>query len=321
MTGPNVTWLPAAAFLFGVGFAGPANAAADDDRELRETRTVYCLLPDHRRDLAEAALALGLVTPSPSPTAIQRSPSPASRVTSPAAVPSAAPPADHVWVGGKWIPLLEWRSGHGAAFDKACDTLIGADPGRLRDDASIWPGLIGGMVPVAVGALLTLAATAWHVRRDRAAKVAMDVRMAAVAYRRAGLKYIKQWESGKNAPEDSEVQAAQYALEEQLAVMAGLRLAGAKKCRLLLKNMHERQEAPWGSSGQWMKRRTPEAKDKFSAQCFKQLDDEVSMVMTAARNAERLLPRPRVEWGSLRALTGGVRGGAGRLKALGRKRS
>ncbi|GAA1507008.1 hypothetical protein GCM10009677_44430 [Sphaerisporangium rubeum] len=320
MTGPIVRLL-AGVFLFGLGLAGPANAAVDDDRESRDARTVYCLLPEHRRDLAEAVVVLRLVTPGPSPAATRRVPSPSAspHVTSPAAVPSS-PSADDVWVEGKWISLLDWRTGHQAAFDKACDALIGADPQRLRDDASIWPGLIGGMVPVAVGALLTLVATAWHVRRDRAAKVAMDLRTAAVAYRRAGVEYIKQWRGDGNTPEDREVQAAQHALEGQLSVMAGLRLAGAKRCRLLLTEMYERQEPPWGSSGQWKRQRKADL-TKFSAQCFKELEHEVHTVMAAARDAERLLPRPRAGWGGLRALTGGVRDRARKMKALGRKKS
>jgi hypothetical protein len=117
------------------------------------------------------------------------------------------------------------------------------------------------------------------------------------------------------------VHAAQLALEGQLSVLAGLRLAGAQDCRLLLKSLRERQEPPWGSPGKWRQEHTAQAKQKFSSQCFARLDDEVGRVMTVATTAERLLPRLRIGWGGLRALAVGVRDRAVKMTALGRKRT
>jgi hypothetical protein len=149
----------------------------------------------------------------------------------------------------------------------------------------------------------------------------MDLRTVAVAYHRAGIEYIKQWLGSGKAPEDDAVRAAQLALEGQLSVLAGLRLPGVKDCRRLLKGLRERQEPPWGSSGKWKQERTPQAKQNFSAQCFAKLDDEVDKVLDVARTAERLLPRPRIGWGGLRALAGGVRDRAVKVTTLGRKRT
>jgi hypothetical protein len=283
------------AWVTGLGVAGSGAAHADDEQRRKDARAVYCLHLKHREDLVRAAAALGLATPASVPT-----PSPASSPTSsPAPTPRPAP-SDQVSLSGGNVPVEKWRAAHPPAFDRACAALIGAVPAQLAEPAGPWPAIIGGMVPVAVGALLTLGATGWSLRRQRTAKVAADLRTAAIAYRRAAGEYMDSWVTGGRAqPDDTQVRSTMHDLEAQLSLVCAARLRGAAHGRRLLEELRGDRAVPWGTVSAWQTavEEVPGGREGFRRRCREAVDRDVTRAQDLATGVERLLPRPGLPGG------------------------
>ncbi|MEU0520613.1 hypothetical protein [Streptosporangium sp. NPDC006007] len=224
---------------------GSFPAHADDGQKLRDARAVYCLSPARRTDLVHAAVSLGLVPPPPSPPSVPSS--------SPGAPPSPSrQPIENILINHTPVPLLRWRTADPASFEKACEALARSGPSRLGDEKGPWQSIIGGMIPVVVGALLTLIATTWHTRMDRRAKAAAELRTAAIAYRRAAEEYMDGWlKPGPQQPPDEPVRRARLDLEEQLSVVSTLRLRARTETTDLLKSLRRQVNVPWGDVAGW----------------------------------------------------------------------
>ncbi|MCG5214855.1 hypothetical protein [Streptosporangium sp. KLBMP 9127] len=292
-------------WVTGIALTGAGTAHADDDRRLEDARTVYCLQAKHRADLIQAAAALRLASPAPSPpprpSPAPRPASPARPSPSPSPSPAPSPSFDgHVMMSGTPVPAQVWSTASPSAFARACAALIGAVPSQLKEPAGPWPGIVGGMVPVVIGGLLTLAATSWHVRRDRTAKVAAELRTAAVAYRRAAGEYMDEWLADEgDQPVDTQVRSALLDLETQLSLVCAMRLRGAARSRRLLGELRGQREVPWGTAGEWHAA-TDETggREGFRTRCAEAIGRVADRANDLAATVERLVPRWPAKEGS-----------------------
>ena len=154
---------------------------------VEDSRLVYCSFLSHRQALADAAGALEVYSPGPSPGFL------------------GAPSFE------------EWRRQRPQDFSRACNILIAANrldtvppPTTAPSTApNLWPILISA----GVGAFLTLLGGEWKSRRDRQTLAAQALRNAAATFRRAGNAAIKVLAS----PMANSDGTAYYAARDELA--------------------------------------------------------------------------------------------------------
>lgn len=166
--GGALRWqLCAALLLVGVLAPGSASAATPDD-----ARNVVCLSASGRQEVVEAASALGLVT---------------------AASTSAA--VDPEGGGTEALTLDAWRKARPDEFRRACAAHVAAQAlTRGAPSASApGPGLLSWLLPLVVGALLTMGAAEIRSARDRGLANANGIRTAIAAFRDAVSVYGTEW--------------------------------------------------------------------------------------------------------------------------------
>ncbi|MFJ9917788.1 hypothetical protein ACIRSF_00660 [Streptomyces rubiginosohelvolus] len=146
---------------------GSASAATPDD-----ARNVVCLSGSGRQGVVDAASALGLVTAASTPAALDPS-------------------------GGRTeaLTLDAWRTARPDDFRRACAAHVEAQAltrGAPAASAS-GPGLLSWLLPLVVGALLTMGAAEIRSARDRGLANANGVRTATAAFRDAVSAYAAEW--------------------------------------------------------------------------------------------------------------------------------
>jgi hypothetical protein len=139
-----------------------------NDQASRDVDLVYCLAPAHQGGLVNSAASLGLIDPGSTPSAIR--------------------------VSGSVLPLTAWRSRDGGDFQRACDAY--AAPAARSGDSSGQGGGVGGvlgiLLPVAAGALLTLAADEFKQGSNRRWAQADALRDSWSAFRGIMDAYLRE---------------------------------------------------------------------------------------------------------------------------------
>jgi hypothetical protein len=109
----------------------------------RDASTVYCLLPEHRGDLVRAAVSLSVAAPGST--------------------------TGDVRTGGRHLTLDRWRAADGADFQRACGALASAQSAGTGSSGgtSEASAILGVLLPVIAGALLTMLAGDFRQASDR----------------------------------------------------------------------------------------------------------------------------------------------------------
>ncbi|MFD8235408.1 hypothetical protein ACFV20_26450 [Streptomyces sp. NPDC059696] len=154
--------------------AGQAVADSGDD-----VRLVYCLADDHRDELRQAALRLGVVR----------------RPSGPAAPDAVRVPGS----AGGAMALDDWAGKHGSDFERVCDAVMAAagdPPGASADQGGSGGlgGFLDGVYLLAAGAALTLVGQA--TERISAERRTHDRQLAAAVqeFRRIAWLYLAAYE-------------------------------------------------------------------------------------------------------------------------------
>ncbi|MBF8193110.1 hypothetical protein ITP53_47070 [Nonomuraea sp. K274] len=179
-----------------------------------DARTVYCLGGGQRAALAEAAVALQLAM--------------------------AGTARDQVTVSGRELTLEDWRKERAPAFDRACSALAAASKdGPAPAPSSGLDALLAVLLPVALGAGLTLVTAEWRSARDLGRLRADGVRTAAHAFVEAARDYAGAWvglKYGDASPRDDLLGRLRGELDGQLrrveVVRRGWRAVGRLRATL-----------------------------------------------------------------------------------------
>ncbi|MET9758908.1 hypothetical protein ABZ016_07610 [Streptomyces sp. NPDC006372] len=194
--------VPVLALLLLSATAG--RAAADSGKS--DVRLVYCLADEHRRDLRDAALRIGVV----------RRPAGAAGGVGAVEVPGR---------GGGVLSLDEWAERHRGDFERACDALMAAagdPPGASADQGGSGGlgGFLDGAYLLVTGAALTLVGQMTErisaERRTRGRQLAAAVR----EFRRIAWLYLAAYEQDPETGH-GEVLRAREALSGLLAQVPG----------------------------------------------------------------------------------------------------
>lgn len=149
-------------FLLLLLIAAPAYAQTPADTD---KRTVFCLGGETRAKLAEAAVSLKLAT---------------------------SPQNARLLVGGRQLTLEEWRDAKPKDFQRTCAAVAAGHPDqRTAEPASFLATMLGVLLPVVVGGLLTLFSTEWRVSANTGGKHADDLREAAFSFGEAVRDYAE----------------------------------------------------------------------------------------------------------------------------------
>ncbi|GII92018.1 hypothetical protein [Sinosporangium siamense] len=185
-------WVLGLAFL-----AGPAAFAAAPD-PAQDAQLVFCLSPAQRDPLLIAAVNLGIAS--------EKS-------------------GGNLKVHGKWLTVDQWRKEHKEPFDRACAALRASSPGAAPPEGGggAPSGWLGVLVPVAFGAVLTLASTEWRVASDRRRREA-DLLMARfTAFREAYAQQLHDWTDNDSRQPDPVMTRARHAdLLSQILLVGGM---------------------------------------------------------------------------------------------------
>jgi len=142
---------------------GSTADVADND-----ARLVYCMEPSHRDDLIDAAITLG--------------------------VAQSGSLSGEVRVGSRQMTTANWRKARRAGFDRACDAITAASIPATQDSSSqdsALKSLLDILLPVAAGALLTLAIDDLHTASDRGWAKADELRSSWRSFARSVTDYIQ----------------------------------------------------------------------------------------------------------------------------------
>jgi hypothetical protein len=167
----------------------PTGCALTGEAGPRDARLVYCLSPEHRQDLVEAAVILGAGRPAPVP--------------------------DQLVVAGEQTTIEKWRATRPDDFDRACEALT-ATVLPSAGGAPVSPDAAGGgtdsmtaiLLPVVVGALLAWFAAEWRANAVTARLEADNLVTAVRGYARAGNAHARGWvaqATGSPRPDDGPV--------------------------------------------------------------------------------------------------------------------
>lgn len=146
---------------------GTAWAASPSDAE-----KVFCLTGAGRQGVVDAAVALGL-----------------------AAAGSTSAGVDPAGGAVESLGLDTWRKREPADFRRACTAHVkaaGLTQGAPASSASS-PGFLTWLLPLLVGALLTLGSAEFRSKRDRGLADANGIRAATVAFRDSVSSYAAAW--------------------------------------------------------------------------------------------------------------------------------
>lgn len=137
-------------------------------------RDVYCLVDANPAELVHAAETLGLARAGSAPATLRTSPESAS------------------------LSVGQWSKLHSRSFQRACDTLIAAN--MLSSSQSVLPGpeatfssTADVLLPVVVGALLTLLTTQWTGSRQRRRLEAARLRDSSAHFVQSIADYVYAW--------------------------------------------------------------------------------------------------------------------------------
>jgi hypothetical protein len=163
----------------------------DDAR--RDADLVYCLDPGNRAELVRAASALGLARPGTAP--------------------------DHVIVSGREMTIEEWRSAHGRDFERGCAALAtSARPPTTVVQGTGLDSVVGVLLPVLAGALLSWLSAEARARSITAQMEADNLRSAVRAYVNACNALGRAWSGPIRAsrPDDEPVRRRHDDVDAQL---------------------------------------------------------------------------------------------------------
>jgi hypothetical protein len=200
----------------------PAPRVDNDPKD--DALAVFCLSPEHRERLADAARTLGVASPTPS-----------------------AP--DRLFVGNQNLDLEAWRESHNSDFVRVCEALVATEPQvRVPESPGFWVRMGEFLLPTAVGALLTFLATGWRAAIDRGARDADALRAASSEFRAAMTAYAAEWVSG-GAPPPTTVQIRRADLIRQLdrvvSYYPSWKLPAQLRTRLRGREFEERDRGFW----------------------------------------------------------------------------
>ena len=118
------------------------------------------------------------------------------RLARPAGTPSSLFPASGAATS---LSLARWRSRYPKAFERTCTALIEADSlsarsaGPAGGQLSALISTANVLLPVALGAILTLLITGWTSSRDRRRVEAAGIRSSFTAFLQALADYTRRW--------------------------------------------------------------------------------------------------------------------------------
>ena len=171
------------------GFQHSGNATSADANQ------VYCLAPSNQGGLVHAAVSLGVAAPGSTPRAVS--------------------------VSGRKLTLMQWRAADDSGFHRSCDAYAAAfepaAPAQGKQDSGIQQ-LLTILLPVMVGAFLTLAADDAKQASDRRWTQAGELRADWNAYQSAVESYVRRRQDTARSGEPSaaDVEASRRALRATL---------------------------------------------------------------------------------------------------------
>jgi hypothetical protein len=173
--------------VFALAGCGGGGGASDQD-------LVFCTAPSEQDRLADAAVALGVAQPGPGP--------------------------GQLTVAGATVAVAEWPARRQDDFRRTCQALVAADrPPRLGSSGSFGLGpLLTVLLPLLIGALLTLLTTEWREVRADGRRRADALRAAADAFGAATRTYLRRWQDGR--PDEEPVRVARLELSARLREVA-----------------------------------------------------------------------------------------------------
>jgi hypothetical protein len=156
----------------------------------------FCTAPSELGRLADVAMALGVAGPGPGP--------------------------GQLTAAGAAVAVADWPARQHADFSRACQALVAADrPPRLGSAGSSGAGpLLTVLLPLLIGALLTLFTTEWRDVRGDGRRRADALRAAADAFGAATRRYLRGWQDGDGRPDEEPVRATRLELSARLREVA-----------------------------------------------------------------------------------------------------
>ncbi|GAA4843400.1 hypothetical protein [Saccharopolyspora rosea] len=140
-----------------------AACASDDDRARDDAAVVFCLSAAQRAPLVDSAVSLGLARHGRTP--------------------------DRLRVGAREYTVPDWRRARGEDFDRACKAIaVASVPGS--SGTSTFMSMVNVLLPVLVGAVLTLLTTTWRDEISRGRLLADDLRASAAKFHGAVKDYL-----------------------------------------------------------------------------------------------------------------------------------
>lgn len=176
-----------------------ANAA-----ELSDSETVFCLLQDNRGSLIDAGIALGVLSEG-------------SRV-------NALRTRNQIFSGPEGVN--SWRSKQPNNFKKTCRAFVQSEAlaqGNGPKEESRF-AFLSWLLPIVIGSLLTMFATAAQGARARRLAAAEEIRLAAGAFRDTLNQYTSEWIESSAGGKPSTGAADQ----RRMQLIATLRKAGLR---------------------------------------------------------------------------------------------
>ncbi|MFC9683633.1 hypothetical protein [Streptomyces sp. NPDC056948] len=211
--------------------ATAGQAAADTGRS--DVRLVYCLADEHRGELGDAAVRLGVARPAPGPVG----------------------GADAVRVPGRKggvMPLDDWADKHPGDFERVCDAVMaaaGEAPGASADQGG------GGLGGFADGALLLATGAVLTVLGQKTERISAERRThgrqltaAVLEFRRIAWLYLAEYEQVAET-DHAEVARARTTLTGLLALVPGP-AARRAAARLLADSLPLADRLPRSREGQ-----------------------------------------------------------------------
>ncbi|GGW96859.1 hypothetical protein GCM10010383_28290 [Streptomyces lomondensis] len=196
-------WKPVAAGVLLLLPLTAGQAAADSGRS--DVRLVYCLADEHRGELRDAALRIGVVRRPQGP----------------------AGGADAVEVPGPKggvRSLDEWAEKHRGDFERVCDAVMAAagdPPGATADKGGGGlGGYLDGVLLLATGAVLTLVGQMTERRSAERRTYGRQLTAAVREFRRIAWLYLTAYEQDPET-DHSEALRAREALSGLLALVPG----------------------------------------------------------------------------------------------------
>lgn len=159
------------------------------DASARDAHLVYCLAPAHVDGLVSAAASLGLARPGPSPGTLL--------------------------AAGRELSPGQWRAADDAGFQRACDAYAAASmPGQPSPGGpgAGDQGVVGILLPVVAGALLTLAVEDFREEGDRRWALADELRTNWQLFGEAARSFADECVRGRGMPSSADLDARRRAL-------------------------------------------------------------------------------------------------------------